>query len=61
MSFEAFIKTIVTEVAPTLWERLTTIVAAPARYPEMVWILMPLLITLLLMTFYFGRYKREEL
>lgn len=61
MSFETIIQTITTHVAPTLWERLSIIVGAPARYPEMIWILTPMIFTLLLMTFYFGRYRREEL
>lgn len=45
----------------TLWERLYSIIAAPANNPGMVWILFPMIVTLLLMTFYFGRYRREEL
>ena len=36
-------------------------VTAPKHFPEMIWIVAPLLITLLLMEFYFGRYSKEEL
>ncbi|MBW2986571.1 hypothetical protein KY333_04340 [Candidatus Woesearchaeota archaeon] len=45
----------------TFWQRLIEIVLAPALNPSMFWIIMPLFFTLLLMTFYFGAHKREEL
>lgn len=44
-----------------LWERLITIIIAPSLVPKMIWILTPMLITLFLMTLYFGRYRKEEL
>jgi len=37
------------------------IIEAPIHVPNMLWMLLPLLATLLLMEFYFGRYKNEEL
>lgn len=37
------------------------IVFAPVYYKDMIWILIPLLVSLLLMEFYFNRYKAEEL
>lgn len=43
------------------WQRVIEIVLAPALNPNMFWIIMPLLFTLLLMTFYFGAHQREEL
>ncbi len=46
---------------PTLVERTTQLVAAPFQHREMIYILMPMLITLVLMEFYFGRYEDEEL
>jgi|GEM_PF-469810 len=46
---------------PTLINRVADLVAAPFLYPQMVYILTPMLITLVLMEFYFGRYKDEEL
>ncbi len=47
--------------APALIERTKEIASAPANHPEMIWILLPLLATLLFMEFYFGRYRDEEL
>ncbi len=46
---------------PTLVERIADLVAAPFLYPQMVYIITPMLVTLVLMEFYFGRYKDEEL
>ncbi len=48
-------------ILPSLWERFSEIVAAPFRNPEMLWITLPLIIILLMMEFYFGRYRNEEL
>lgn len=44
-----------------LFNRGTDIVTSPIDTPDMLWMLLPLLATLLLMEFYFGRYKDEEL
>lgn len=44
-----------------LYERFVEIILAPVQYKEMIWILTPLLVSLLLMEFYFKRYKEEEL
>ena len=46
---------------PALWERFLDITLAVFRQPQMVWIVTPLIATMLLMEFYFGRYKKEEL
>ena len=46
---------------PTVWERITELISAPAVNPQMMWIISPLILTLILMTFYFGRYTKEEL
>ncbi|MBI3037125.1 hypothetical protein HYY73_05260 [Candidatus Woesearchaeota archaeon] len=48
-------------VLPSLWERVSQLVAAPASNPEMLWIALPLIVTLFTMEFYFGRYRRESL
>jgi hypothetical protein len=48
-------------VLPTLWERFVDIVTAPFSIPQMLWITLPLLLTLLVMEFYFGRYRKEQL
>ncbi|MGV8171851.1 MAG: hypothetical protein ACP5OA_04115 [Candidatus Woesearchaeota archaeon] len=44
-----------------LFNRSRDMIEAPARIPEMLWMLLPLLATLILMESYFGRYKDEEL
>ncbi len=44
-----------------IWERCIEIVYAPTIYKEMIWIVSPLLLTMVLMEFYFGRYTDEEL
>lgn len=41
--------------------RAVEVLKAPFLKPEMFWILVPLIITMFLMSFYFGRYKKEEL
>ncbi len=46
---------------PNIWNRLIHLVSAPSQAPEMMWIVTPLLVTFLLMTFYFGKYTEEEL
>ncbi|MBI2176658.1 hypothetical protein HYU40_04935 [Candidatus Woesearchaeota archaeon] len=48
-------------VLPSLWERLAQLAAAPVSSPEMLWIVLPLIVTLFTMEFYFGRYRRESL
>lgn len=48
-------------ISVTLYNRCTEIILAPFTTPDMLWMLLPLLATLLLMEFYFGRYKDEEL
>lgn len=48
-------------VLPSLWERFVQIAAAPVSNPKMLWIALPIIITLFTMEFYFGRYKRESL
>lgn len=44
-----------------IWERALEIAKEPLLSKDMLWILLPLLATLLLIELYFGRYKREEL
>jgi hypothetical protein len=44
-----------------LLKRITDIFNAPFKITNMLWMLLPLLATLILMEFYFGRYKEEEL
>jgi hypothetical protein len=46
---------------PAIYKKFTELVTAPLRFPDMIWIVTPLIITLLLMEFYFGRYSKEEL
>ncbi len=46
---------------PAVWQETQVLVSAPASTPEMLWITIPLAVTLLLMTFYFGMYRKEEM
>jgi len=49
------------DIARELLAELLFLLTAPAAVPEMLWITIPLVVTLLAMTFYFGRYVREQL
>lgn len=53
-SFWDFIKT-------SAWPRMTEIVTSPIHYPKVLWMIIPLLITILFMQMYFGRWKTEKL
>ncbi|MBW3014811.1 hypothetical protein KY330_00145 [Candidatus Woesearchaeota archaeon] len=44
-----------------LWPRFLELVYVPVKHPETIWIITPLVVTLILMQFYFGRYSKEEL
>lgn len=44
-----------------LWERSLEIIYTPSSNPEAIWLLAPLVIMMVLMEFYFGRYNKEEL
>lgn len=50
-----------TEFIPALIQQITDLIKAPINHPEMFGIAIPLVITLLVLEFYFGRYKREKL
>ena len=41
--------------------RVFDIIKAPLNKPDMLWIVSPVLISTFLMTYYFGKYKKEEL
>ena len=41
-------------------ERLVEIINAPVNFPDMIWVLVPLAVTILLGEFYFSRYRYEE-
>lgn len=41
-------------------ERLIEIIKAPVNFPEMIWVLAPLVVSILLTEFYFSRYRYEE-
>lgn len=42
-------------------ERFLELISAPYFHKEMLWIVLPLVIGLIIMQVYFGRYKKEEL
>jgi len=46
---------------PLIFERTIDIIKSPIINTEMLWLLTPLIIALLAMEFYFGRYRDEEL
>lgn len=50
-----------TVVVPTLFTRLWELASAPFRFPEVQWIVLPLLVTLILLEVYFFRNTDEEL
>lgn len=43
------------------WQNFLAILSAPQHHFEMVWISVPVIATLLVLTFYFGRLAKEEL
>lgn len=44
-----------------LWNSVIELLIAPKLYPEMIWMIIPLVIVTVVMTFYFGMYRREQL
>jgi hypothetical protein len=51
---------IITDLFPAFLNRFFEILYAPLEYPNMFWILFPLVVTVFLMEMYFSRYPREE-
>ena len=49
------------ELVPNVIARLLELLTAPKYNPDMIWMVTPLVITVLLMTFYFGKYGTEEI
>ena len=52
---------ILTIFLPQLYHKFLDVLFAPFYYPDMIWIIIPLVISVLLMELYFGRYPREEM
>lgn len=48
-------------ISGPFWSRIMDMLTAPYKNTDMLWMLIPLLTTMILMEFYFGRYKEEEL
>ena len=44
-----------------IWNRLLELLETPKHTPEMLWFLIPLIVTLFIIEFYFGRYRQEKL
>ena len=61
MGYEEFALNAINGSLPVIQQRISELVFAPMEFPEMLWIVTPLIATTLLMTLYFGKYKREEL
>lgn len=57
----SIISTIFIYFKSAVYPRFVDLVAAPYYHSELLWITIPLIIVLLLMEFYFGRYRKEEL
>ncbi len=55
--FETLLKYFIFEIMPYVWMLIT----APFTNPSMMWIITPLIISMVLMQLYFGRYRQEEL
>ncbi|MBR9700918.1 hypothetical protein GOV11_03575, partial [Candidatus Woesearchaeota archaeon] len=49
------------QFAPLVTERIMTLILAPFRYSDMLWIIFPLALTLIVLEFYFDRHGDEEL
>ncbi len=60
MSFATIMATVKVITFQSL-QRALEILIAPFSQPEMFWIIIPLIISMMLMSFYFGRYKKEEI
>ena len=46
---------------PAIGKKYLDFLTAPYFYPEMIWIVIPLIVRLVLLEFYVGRYTKEEL
>ncbi|MEA3515541.1 MAG: hypothetical protein U9R34_08755 [Nanoarchaeota archaeon] len=49
------------DLAPNVIARLLELLTAPKQNPDMIWMVSPLIVTVLLMTFYFGKYGTEDI
>ena len=49
------------EFMPNVLARLLELLTAPVQNPDMIWMVTPLVVTVLLMTFYFGKYGTEDI
>jgi len=49
------------ELTPNVIARLLELLTAPIQNPDMIWMVTPLIVTVLLMTFYFGKYGKEDI
>jgi len=57
----ADVTTGISGIIPLVFSRMWQLIAAPFRYQEMLWIIFPLLLTFLVLEFYFDRHGDEEL
>lgn len=49
------------KISVATYYRMLEIIKSPYIHSEMMWIITPILISIFLISFYFGRYKKEEL
>jgi len=45
----------------SIWQRALEIVRQPMLNPDIVWVMLPLIVTVILIQLYFGRYQIEKL
>ena len=48
-------------IAGAVWRRFMELLAAPSTEPDMLWFAIPLIFATLMMTLYYGRYRKEVL
>lgn len=56
-----FVESLTQTYIPTTLDRLIEVISVPIQVPEMLWIISPMVISMLILAFYFGRYRGEEL
>jgi len=50
-----------TQIYHEVIKRMFELLKAPVKQPEMFWIIVPVIISMVLVAYYFGKYKQEEL
>lgn len=48
-------------ISVSVFQKFVYLITAPSKFPEMLWMVVPIIITTVMMQFYFGRYSDEQL